>query len=211
MILVVGVNGVGKTTTIGKLAYRYRQEGKKVLIVAADTFRAAATEQLTKWAERVGVEIVKHQAGSDPSAVAFDGVKARRRPGSRYRHRRHRGPPAREDESDGGAEEDRPHRRTTGPGCAARGAAGHRCDDGSERARPGPRLPRGPGSHRDHPDQARWHRARGHRARHSQRGRIADPLRRSGRAPGGSLSFPPSPSSSRRCTSSGNSTTRATR
>jgi len=76
VILVVGVNGVGKTTTIGKLAYRYRQGGKKVLIVAADTFRAAATEQLTKWAERVGAEIVKHQAGSDPSAVAFDGVKA---------------------------------------------------------------------------------------------------------------------------------------
>jgi len=76
VILVVGVNGVGKTTTIGKLAYRYREEGGKVLLVAADTFRAAATEQLTKWAERVGVDLVKHQSGSDPSAVAFDGVKA---------------------------------------------------------------------------------------------------------------------------------------
>ncbi len=76
VILVVGVNGVGKTTTIGKLAYRSRAEGKKVLLVAADTFRAAATEQLTKWAERVDVDLVKHQAGSDPSAVAFDGVKA---------------------------------------------------------------------------------------------------------------------------------------
>lgn len=76
VILVVGVNGVGKTTTIGKLAYRLREQGKKVLIVAGDTFRAAATEQLTMWAERVGVDIVKHQAGSDPSAVAFDGVKA---------------------------------------------------------------------------------------------------------------------------------------
>jgi fused signal recognition particle receptor len=76
VILVVGVNGVGKTTTIGKLAHRYRKEGKKVLLVAADTFRAAAIEQLTLWAERVGADLVKHQHGSDPSAVVFDGVKA---------------------------------------------------------------------------------------------------------------------------------------
>lgn len=76
VILVVGVNGVGKTTTIGKLAYRYAQEGKSVLLVAADTFRAAATEQLAQWAERAGVDIVKHQQGADPSAVTFDGMKA---------------------------------------------------------------------------------------------------------------------------------------
>jgi fused signal recognition particle receptor len=76
VILVVGVNGVGKTTTIGKLAHRYREAGKSVLLVAADTFRAAATEQLTLWAERVGVDIVKHQQGADPSAVTFDGMKA---------------------------------------------------------------------------------------------------------------------------------------
>jgi fused signal recognition particle receptor len=76
VIVVVGVNGVGKTTTIGKLAHRYVQEGKKVLLVAGDTFRAAATEQLVLWAERVGADIVKHQHGADPSAVAFDGVKA---------------------------------------------------------------------------------------------------------------------------------------
>jgi fused signal recognition particle receptor len=76
VILVVGVNGVGKTTTIGKLAHRYRQEGKSVLLVAADTFRAAATEQLALWAERVGADIVKHQQGADPSAVTFDGMKA---------------------------------------------------------------------------------------------------------------------------------------
>jgi fused signal recognition particle receptor len=73
---VVGVNGVGKTTTIGKLAHRYQQAGKAVLLVAADTFRAAATEQLSLWAERVGVDIVKHQQGADPSAVTFDGMKA---------------------------------------------------------------------------------------------------------------------------------------
>jgi fused signal recognition particle receptor len=76
VILVVGVNGVGKTTTIGKLAHRYRQAGRSVLVVAADTFRAAAIEQLTLWAERVGADVVKHQHGADPSAVVFDGMQA---------------------------------------------------------------------------------------------------------------------------------------
>lgn len=76
VILVVGVNGVGKTTTIGKLAYRYKEAGYKVMIGAADTFRAAAPEQLTLWAERVGVPIVKQKIESDPAAVAFDTVKS---------------------------------------------------------------------------------------------------------------------------------------
>lgn len=76
VILVVGVNGVGKTTTIGKLAFLHRQAGRKVLLVAADTFRAAAVEQLALWAGRSGASIVKHQHGADPSAVAFDGMKA---------------------------------------------------------------------------------------------------------------------------------------
>jgi fused signal recognition particle receptor len=76
VILVAGVNGVGKTTTIGKLAHWYRQAGQKVLLVAADTFRAAAVEQLQRWAERVGVGCVHHQSGADPSAVAYDGLKA---------------------------------------------------------------------------------------------------------------------------------------
>ena len=76
VVLVVGVNGVGKTTTIGKLAHRYREQGRKVLLVAADTFRAAAIEQLALWAERVGADLVKHQPNADPSAVAFDGVQA---------------------------------------------------------------------------------------------------------------------------------------
>jgi len=76
VILFLGVNGVGKTTTIGKLAARYRRDGKKVLLVAADTFRAAAAEQLEVWAQRVGAEIVKHQPGADPSAVVFDGLHA---------------------------------------------------------------------------------------------------------------------------------------
>lgn len=72
IILVVGVNGVGKTTTIGKLAYNFKLAGKEVLLGAADTFRAAAVEQLTIWSERVGVPIVKQDMGSDPAAVAFD-------------------------------------------------------------------------------------------------------------------------------------------
>ncbi len=76
VIMVVGVNGVGKTTTIGKLATKYKTEGKKVLIAAADTFRAAAIEQLAIWAEKAGVGIVKHRDNADPSAVAFDAVEA---------------------------------------------------------------------------------------------------------------------------------------
>ena len=72
VIMVVGVNGVGKTTTIGKMAYRYREAGRSVVLGAADTFRAAAVEQLDIWAQRAGVPIVKQKQGSDPAAVAFD-------------------------------------------------------------------------------------------------------------------------------------------
>lgn len=72
VIMVVGVNGVGKTTTIGKLAYHYKQAGKKVYLGAADTFRAAAVEQLCIWGERIGVPVVKQQQGSDPASVAYD-------------------------------------------------------------------------------------------------------------------------------------------
>jgi len=76
VILVVGVNGVGKTTTIGKLAYNFKKAGKSVLLGAADTFRAAAVDQLTVWSERVGVPIVKQGMGADPAAVAFDTVQS---------------------------------------------------------------------------------------------------------------------------------------
>lgn len=76
VVMVVGVNGVGKTTTIGKLASKYKAAGKKVIVGAADTFRAAAVEQLTIWSERAGVDIVKQQMGSDPASVAFDSVNA---------------------------------------------------------------------------------------------------------------------------------------
>nr|BCX01442.1 MAG: signal recognition particle receptor FtsY [Bacteroidota bacterium] len=78
VIMVVGVNGVGKTTTIGKLAWRYRQAGRSVLIGAADTFRAAAIEQLEVWAQRAGAHLIKQHPGADPAAVAFDTVSAAR-------------------------------------------------------------------------------------------------------------------------------------
>lgn len=76
VILMVGVNGVGKTTTIGKLAAKFTDEGKKVLLAAGDTFRAAASEQLMVWADRAGATIVRHAEGSDPAAVVFDGISA---------------------------------------------------------------------------------------------------------------------------------------
>lgn len=76
VIVMVGVNGVGKTTTIGKLAQRYKKDGKKVMLAAADTFRAAATDQLDIWAKRIDVDIIKHHEGADPGAVVFDAIKA---------------------------------------------------------------------------------------------------------------------------------------
>ena len=76
VILVVGVNGVGKTTTIGKLAYQFKNAGKKVFLGAADTFRAAAVEQISIWGERVGVPVIKQQMGSDPASVAFDTLQS---------------------------------------------------------------------------------------------------------------------------------------
>ncbi len=76
VVLVIGVNGAGKTTTIGKLAYNLKNEGKRVIVAAADTFRAAAIEQLNVWTDRAGVEIIKHAEGADPAAVVFDAIKA---------------------------------------------------------------------------------------------------------------------------------------
>ncbi|WP_018932702.1 signal recognition particle-docking protein FtsY [Gracilibacillus lacisalsi] len=76
VILFVGVNGVGKTTTIGKLAHQLKSEGKEVLLTAGDTFRAGAIEQLNEWGKRVGVDVIKHNEGSDPAAVIYDGIQA---------------------------------------------------------------------------------------------------------------------------------------
>lgn len=82
IILFVGVNGVGKTTTIGKMSNMFKQQGKKVLLAAGDTFRAGAVEQLEVWGERTGVDVIKHQSGSDPAAVIFDAVQAARSRGA---------------------------------------------------------------------------------------------------------------------------------
>ena len=84
MVFVVGVNGAGKTTTIGKLTSRFLGEGRKVLLCAADTFRAAAIEQLEIWAERAGVEIIRQKTGADPSAVVFDALQAAKARGVDY-------------------------------------------------------------------------------------------------------------------------------
>ena len=82
VVLIIGVNGVGKTTSIGKLASRYKKQGKRVLLCAADTFRAAAAEQLTVWAERARVPIIKHAEGADPAAVVFDGIQSAKAQGA---------------------------------------------------------------------------------------------------------------------------------
>lgn len=82
VMMIVGVNGVGKTTTIGKLSLRFQSIGRKVMLCAADTFRAAAAEQLTVWAERARVPIVKHEEGADPAAVVFDGIKSAKAQGA---------------------------------------------------------------------------------------------------------------------------------
>ncbi|TCZ79928.1 signal recognition particle-docking protein FtsY [Paenibacillus albiflavus] len=82
VILFVGVNGVGKTTTIGKMAHMFKSQGKKVLLAAGDTFRAAAIEQLETWGQRVGVDVIKQQSGSDPAAVMFDAVQAAKNRGA---------------------------------------------------------------------------------------------------------------------------------
>ncbi|WP_183598711.1 signal recognition particle-docking protein FtsY [Paenibacillus phyllosphaerae] len=81
VVLFVGVNGVGKTTTIGKLAHKYKSEGKRVLLAAGDTFRAGAIEQLEVWGQRVGVDVIKQSSGSDPAAVMFDAVQAAKQRG----------------------------------------------------------------------------------------------------------------------------------
>ncbi|GEN44888.1 signal recognition particle-docking protein FtsY [Alkalibacillus haloalkaliphilus] len=82
VILIVGVNGVGKTTTIGKLAHQLKQEGKSVVLAAGDTFRAGAIDQLDVWGERAGVDVIKHNEGSDPAAVIYDGIQAARSRGA---------------------------------------------------------------------------------------------------------------------------------
>ena len=143
VVLVVGVNGAGKTTFAGKLAARFTREGHPALLVAADTFRAAASEQLVVWAERAGVEIVRARDGADPAAVVHDGLG--RGEGARHarRARGHRGPAAHAAEPDGRAGEDRARLRAAGARGAAPRAARARRHAGAERPRPGARVRQG--------------------------------------------------------------------
>ena len=140
VILVVGVNGVGKTTTIGKLAARFAADGQKVLIAAADTFRAAAVEQLTIWAERAGADIVRHPNGADPASVAFDAVDTALARGCGCRDRRHRRPASHQGQPDGGNQEGQTLHRQEAAGSAARHPAGPGRDHRPERRFPGPAV-----------------------------------------------------------------------
>ena len=108
VMLVVGVNGVGKTTTIGKLAMRFKDARHSVVLAAADTFRAAAADQLQIWAERAQVPIVRHAEGADPAAVVFDGIQEGEGDGGRSADRRYGGPPAQQEEPDGRTAQDLP-------------------------------------------------------------------------------------------------------
>jgi len=126
VIFIVGVNGAGKTTSIGKLANRLRQEGRSVVLCAADTFRAAAVEQLEIWAQRNGIEVIKQKSGADPAAVVYDAVAAAK---------------ARSADVvivDTAARENEAHRRKSDSRRAARCSAGSRRHHRAERACPGP-------------------------------------------------------------------------
>jgi fused signal recognition particle receptor len=165
VILVVGVNGTGKTTTIGKLAHRLSGEGKKVLLCAADTFRAAAAEQLTIWGERTGQPVIKQKPGSDPSAVIFDALEAAKARAVDYvivdtAGRLHN--------KAGLMAELEKMKRTAG------------------RLLPGPPVHRNRRRHRPRPHETRRHRQGRHRRRDFPRTRPAHPLRwswRTGRRP----------------------------
>ena len=156
--LIVGVNGTGKTTTVGKLASLAKREGRHPLICAADTFRAAAVDQLQIWADRAGVEIVRTKDGADPAAVVFDAVTSGKAQGFApilvdTAGRLHTAP-----EPDAGAREDPPRRRAGRAGRAARSAHRAGRDGGAERARAGAAVHGGRRRDRRRADETRRHR-----------------------------------------------------
>jgi fused signal recognition particle receptor len=178
VIFVVGVNGTGKTTTIGKLTNRLKKEGASVVLCAADTFRAAAIEQLEVWAHRSGVEVIKQKPGADPSAVVFDAISSARAHSADVvivdtAGRLHT-------KSNLMAELDKMKR--TAAKIVQRRAA--RCSPGSrrhhraERPQSSPRILEPRRGHRHRPHQARRHRERRHRNRYRPRAEPAHPLRR---------------------------------
>ena len=173
VMLIVGVNGSGKTTSIAKLARYYRARGKRVVLAAADTFRAAAIDQLKIWGERTGVEVIAQAPGADPGAVVFDAIRASQesrradlliidtagRLHTKFNLMK---------------ELEKVHSvcALAGPRCAARDAAGARCHHRPERHQPGQAFQRGRACHGHYPDQARRHRQGRHRLCHRAGARV---------------------------------------
>ena len=158
VILVVGVNGTGKTTTIGKLSHVLRSQGKNVLLCAADTFRAAAIEQLEIWGERTGTEVIKTKPGGDPSAVLFDALQAADARKIDYVIVDTAGRLHTKTQPDGGTREDAAHRAAHHPRRAARNIAGDGRHHRAERTAAGAAVHAVGGSDRNRADQARRHR-----------------------------------------------------
>ena len=154
VIMVAGVNGAGKTTSIAKLAYLLKSQGKKVVLGAGDTFRAAAVEQLTIWADRLGVPIVTGTPGGDPAAVAHKAVAQALAERGRRLHRRHRRPLADPAESDAATDENPAGNEQIDRRCPARSAAGFGRHDRPKRHQPGPAFHRGGAMYRHRSGQA---------------------------------------------------------
>ena len=176
VILVIGVNGVGKTTSIAKLADYYTRQGRKVMLAAGDTFRAAASEQLEIWADRAGVPLVKAGEGADPAAVIFDTVKSATAKGCR-----HSRTPAQQGKPDGRAVQDQPQCQKGFSGVQPGNAAGAGRHHGPERHQPGQGILQGGQRHRHYPDQARWHRQGRLRGSRQAAAGPARPVHRRGR------------------------------
>ena len=133
VVLVIGVNGTGKTTTVAKLGHRFATRGAKVLLAAGDTFRAAAIEQLETWAQRIGLPVIAHAAGADPSAVVYDALDAAAARRADVVRRRYGGPPPHQDQPHGGAGQDPSDDRQAPARCDARGPLRPGCHDRPER------------------------------------------------------------------------------
>ena len=178
VVLIVGVNGTGKTTTVGKLAQLIKDAGKSPLICAADTFRAAAVEQLEIWATRAGVDMVRARDGADPAAVVFDAIAAARRAAATSILVDTAGRLHTRVNLMNELDKIRRDRRARSRGRAARSAARARRDRRPERPGAGARVHGGRRRQRHRADEARWHRQGRHRGRDRPRPQAADPLRR---------------------------------
>ncbi len=178
VIMLVGVNGTGKTTTTGKLASFFRRQGKTVLLVAADTFRAAAIEQLEVWGQRTGVEMIKTKQGGDPSAVLFDGIRAAQARAIDVLIVDTAGRLHTKDNLMAELSKMRKNREPHHSQCAPRSLAGDGCDYRAEWVAAGQALYRICGRHRHRAHQTRWHGQRRHCRSHSTRTQSPGPLRR---------------------------------